>query len=148
MQKKNGENKFSEKNRLKANELTRSEFMEKLAGGGCGSRANKLLAKAEFALSAANCSLISANNANESCDGILFSCAAFADVDGVTLDAAGDIWLRGDGVILFRVPDDMLRSTEPNGIGFDAERTNGNNGFISNGVCEKKNWSESELKEN
>lgn len=60
------------------------------------------------------------------------------DVDGVAFVAAGDIWLRGDGVMLFRVPDDMLRSTDPNGIGFDAERTNGNNGFISNGVCKSQ----------
>lgn len=106
-----------------------------MGGGGCNSRTNKLAAIAELALIAANCSLISANNANDSCDGKLFSWWAVEDVDGVALDAAGDTWLRGDGVILFRVPDDMLRSTDPNGIGFDAERTNGNNGFISNGVC-------------
>lgn len=118
---------------------TLSGFIAKLVGGGCKSRVNKLAARVELAFSAANCSLISANNANESCDGILFSCGAFVvDVDGIALSVAGDTWLLGDGVILFRVPDDMLRSTEPNGIGFDAERTNGNNGFMSNGVCECK----------
>lgn len=113
-------------------------------GGGCKSRANKLAASAEFALSEANCSLISANRASDSCVGILFSCWTVVEVDGVALDAAGDIWLLGDGVILFRVPDDMLRSTEPNGIGFDAERTNGNKGFMSNGVC--KNVEEKKIK--
>lgn len=117
-----------------------------MGGGCCNSRANKLVAIAEFAFIAANCSLISANNANDSCDGKLFSCWAVDDVDGVALDVAGDTWLRGDGVILFLVPDDMLRSTDPNGIGFDAERTNGNNGFMSNGVCEKRNKRISVLK--
>lgn len=51
-----------------------SELIEKFVGGGCKSRANRLAANAEFAFRAANCSLISAMNASDSCDGILLSC--------------------------------------------------------------------------
>lgn len=71
---------------------TLSAFMEKLAGGGCNSRASKLLVSAEFAFSAASCSLISANNASESWAGPLASCAppAFVDVDGMAFGTAGD----------------------------------------------------------
>ena len=52
-------------------------------------------------------------------------------VDGVDA-AAGDARLRGDGVKLFREDDVILKSTDPNGIGFGDDRTNGNSGFISN----------------
>lgn len=52
---------------------------------------------------------------------------------GVEAAAGDDRPPRGDGVKLLRDADDMLKSTEPNGILFGVRTKAGNSGFRSSG---------------